>query len=113
MSLSIVGCSDVKRTDNMAIIYSTGFDIPMLLSTSVFLDAVDGIEVERSQGAVSVDPGHRVLRIGYISCPLPILVFTCLSDIGAVEIETTLKPNVGYELVRDPNVRIKEINAVN
>lgn len=76
----INGCASIRTNDGTAIIYSTVFEIPIVYGNSVFVESIDGKQADRSKGYVEVEPGDRIIRVGYVSCVFPIFIFTCLSD---------------------------------
>lgn len=96
----LVGCAGQwrPRSNTQATIYATTTEIPVVMGNSTYVGSVDGVSTERGKGYVLVEPGTRKLTIHRVSCPLPILVVTCLRSASKSEVTSVLEAGVAYRV---------------
>src|SRR6478609_2864589 len=106
VTLTAVGCAGQwnPQSDTQATIYATTTEIPVVMGSSIYVGSVDGVATERGKGYVLVEPGMRKLAIYRVSCPLPILVVTCLRSASKSDVTSVVEAGVAY--------RVDETSAV-
>ena len=70
------------------------------------MGAVDDTAVERGKGYVLVDPGHRMLTVFHVSCPLPVIAVFCLKSAEKREIESNVAAGAAYRISNDKLVEV-------
>lgn len=110
-ALFLGGCAELRTREDTAIIRPTVFEIPVVYGNSVFIEAVDGYPIDKSLGYVELDAGEHILKVGYVSCVLPILIFTCLADLGVHDLKVTVEAGKDYKVGRGGGVWLQEVGS--
>lgn len=100
LSVITAGCASSwkPRSTTHATIYAETSEIPVLWADSTFVDAVDGVAIEKGKGYVLVEPGHRSLTIFHVSCPLPIIAVFCLNSARKRQIQSEVAAGAAYRI---------------
>jgi hypothetical protein len=104
------GCASSwkARSTAQATIYADTTEIPVLWADSTFVGEVDGMAVERGKGYVLVNPGHRVLTVFHVNCPLPIAVVFCLHSSSKRQIKSTVSAGAAYRIGWDDLIEVRK-----
>jgi hypothetical protein len=108
LSATEAGCTDSwrSRSATQATIYAETTEIPVLWADSTFVDAVDGVAIEKGKGYVLVDPGLRALTIFHVDCPLPTVVVFCLHSAGKRQVQSDVFAGAAYRIGGDNLVEV-------
>ena len=108
VSAALAGCAGYwrPRSTTQATLYSERTEIPVLWADSTFVEAVDGIAVEKGKGFVLVEPGLRSLTIFHVSCPLPIIAVFCLHSASKREIQGEVAAGASYRIGRTSLIEV-------
>jgi hypothetical protein len=104
------GCANnwKARSQAQATIYPEVIEIPVLWADSTFVGEVDGTATERGKGYVLVDPGHRVLTVFHVSCPLPVIAVFCLLSSSRQTINRTVRAGAAYRIGPEDLVEVRK-----
>jgi hypothetical protein len=113
LALSAAGCASGwdSRSDTHATVYATTSEIPIVMGSSTYVGAIDGVASERGKGYVLVEPGPHTLTIFQVNCPLPILIVTCLRSSTRTEAATVLQAGAVYRVDGSPPSAIQVEHA--
>ena len=64
--------------------------------------------IERGRGYVLVDPGHRVLTVFHVDCPLPIIAVFCLHSNSKREIKSSVLAGAAYRIGWDELIEVRK-----